>query len=202
MKLFKGIAVAVGLMASAYQAHAIPTFEQLATQANAAGGNINISSFNPVAIADDAWWNKFSGAAVKFKAEISGYNNAMGYANTDGTGATVILNEGDSGWKSLDSAPDPFVFFLDTNNRRNDVWYSDNSLNADGLDHMLAFQKKDDSNRFILFWDDQNGGGDRDYNDFVARVNFVSPAEVPEPGTLALMGLGLAGIGFTRRWAK
>jgi hypothetical protein len=84
------------------------------------------------------------------------------------TGATKVLNEGDSGWKTLNGAPKPFVFFLDTN--QGNHCFSDTSLNTDGHDHMLAFQKNDGSNKFLLFWDDQFGGGDRDFNDFVIKV--------------------------------
>ncbi|MDX1801230.1 MAG: DUF4114 domain-containing protein [Marinobacter sp.] len=197
MKLLKTTVIAASLLLSA-QASAIPTFNDLATQANSAGGNITLSNFNTTALSTDAFWSTLAGAQVKFKAEISGYNNSMGYANTDGTGQQIVLNEGDIGWHSISAAPDPFVFFLDTN--QGHQWFSSNSLNSDGQDHMLAFQYADNSDNYILFWDDQNGGGDRDFNDFVARVTMVTP--VPEPGAFALLGLGLVGLGLSRRKKK
>jgi len=198
MKMIKTFVAASSILLSA-QAFAIPSFDTLADQANAVGGNITKSSFNTTALTMDEVWTKEAGAEVKFKAEISLYNNKMGYANTDGSGAVTVLDEGASpgSWISIAAAPDPFVFFLDTG--KGFEWFSKNSLNSDNEDHLLVFQKKDMSSSYILFWDDQNGGGDRDFNDFVARVNFVSPVSVSEPGTLALLGLGLAGLGMVRR---
>jgi hypothetical protein len=54
----------------------------------------------------------------------------------------------------------------------------------------------EDANTAWLLWDDSIANVDGDHDDLVVRLTYHS---VPEPGTLALMGLGLLGIAATRR---
>ncbi|HKU15990.1 MAG TPA: PEP-CTERM sorting domain-containing protein [Steroidobacteraceae bacterium] len=53
-----------------------------------------------------------------------------------------------------------------------------------------------------LFWDDSGAGPDDNHDDMLIRAVFSTTRPVPEPGTLALFGLGLLGIGLARRRSK
>lgn len=93
----------------------------------------------------------------------------------------------------------------------NDTLFSPMSLNT-GHDTMVTFRGDDDSilighyssgpwskNQFLRGWNDGRGpGGDGD----PLPPIIVPPSGLPEPSTLALLGLGLLGVGVLKRRQK
>lgn len=108
-----------------------------------------------------------------------------------------------------------FGYFLTT--PQGNTFYSNATLNADGIAHQVAYEGDGTSqinaaggaiqgtwltSEFIMAWEDQLlGQSDLDYNDFIVMVESVHP--VPEPAVLGMFGLGLlligAGVAFRRR---
>lgn len=139
-------------------------------------------------------------------------------ADTIGSRAVLSLRQTVDGWRlSVQQvgttgateqliSTSAFGFYLGTQDEG--TFYSQTSRNADGVDHLYAyrgtgtpfltgplagefFSRQD----YILAWEDLLGGGDRDYQDFVAVVKDITPVPLPPAVLLLISGLvGLAGV--------
>jgi len=96
--------------------------------------------------------------------------------------------------------------FFDQINTTHDTWYSDASMNSDGIQHIYStnvvanqIYAGSPAGVYIGF-EDLAGGGDANYfDDTFIFTNTIIGGAVPEPGVWALLITGFAGLGMMLR---
>jgi hypothetical protein len=230
--------VSAALLTSPFVLHAVPTpvnplGEHGTSTTLSLQGIINARGNTLVTIASDAdqlddsldsWWNASTSLASGMVIEVAGYapNNSFGIYDVSNPGQKLQIFGGGSsaGATAVTFSPySTFGFYL-KNTVAGFTWYSDSSLNAGGLDHMVAYQGKGetlnlgsnpaapsgsvlwDADTFLLGWEDLSLG-DWDYNDMVVTVSNIRPSNVPDgASTVMLLGVALGFLAVTGRVAR
>jgi len=165
---------------------------------------------NRVSDDKDEFWALAGNGTVRTRARFAGYNNIFGvFPGVDSTNnfQKLISSLSDNGIADNNGAETLLPnlvgdFRLAIRTPAGQIWSSRAVDNVDSKDHMMTWVDANDPfHYFVGFEDLRISGGSGDFNDVVLELHSVldGPLSVPEPGSFALISVGLAGLLYARR---
>jgi hypothetical protein len=143
-----------------------------------------------------------SGATAGSSIDVDFFAAEAGYWNLFDFGSADISNLGNRSWAERDvgsvAATNGLLDFqFCTVNVLACLSNAQNDRTTVGSFQSIGMALTNGNNTAWLLWDDSGANQDDNHDDLIVRLTYRS--SVPEPGTLALLGLGLMGAGLARR---